>query len=79
MSKKKDIWVTQHPEGGWQWKPEGADRASRRAPTQSGAIDAARDRAKRDGVDLIIQGRNGKIRSHDSYGNDPCPPKDKEH
>ena len=30
-------------------------------------------------IEVIIQGRNGQIRSKDSYGNDPCPPRDKEH
>ena len=29
--------------------------------------------------ELLIHGRNGKIRSKDSYGNDNCPPKDTEH
>jgi hypothetical protein len=30
---------------------------------------------------LTIKGRNGRIRSKDTIkpGNDPCPPKDKEH
>jgi hypothetical protein len=26
---------------------------------------------------VVIHGRDGKIRDKDSYGHDPCPPKDK--
>ena len=28
---------------------------------------------------IVTHGRDGKIRSKDSYGNDPNPPKDTEH
>ena len=35
--------------------------------------------AKNQESELYIQDSKGKIRSKDSYGNDPCPPKDKEH
>jgi hypothetical protein len=77
--KSPNIWVTQHPEGGWQTRREDADRASGRFPTQQDAINNARTMAKRDGVEVIVQGKDGKIRSKDSYGKDPNPPKDKEH
>jgi Uncharacterized protein conserved in bacteria (DUF2188) len=46
---------------------------------QGTAIDAGKQEAKRDGVDLTIRGRDGRIRSKDSYGNDPLPPRDTEH
>lgn len=29
--------------------------------------------------ELITHNKQGQIRSKDSYGPDPCPPKDKEH
>ena len=77
--KKQNIWVTQHPEGGWQQRREKGVRASGVYGTQQDAISAAIFQAKRDGVEVIVQGRDGKIRSKDSYGNDPNPPKDKEH
>ena len=35
--------------------------------------------AKKKKTEVVIHGRNGKIRSKDSYGNDPNPPKDREH
>lgn len=47
--------------------------------TQANAIDAGRREAKRDAVDLVTHARDGKIRSKDSYGNDPLPPRDREY
>ncbi len=47
--------------------------------TQGEANEVARQIALNEKVDRITQGRDGRIVSHDSYGNDPCPPKDKEH
>lgn len=79
MSNKENIWVTQHPDGGWQKKKENHDRSSGIYPTQKDAIESAITQAKREHLEVIIQGRDGKIRSKDSYGNDPNPPKDKEH
>ena len=79
MAKKQNIWVTQHPDGGWQKKKENSNRSSGKFPTQKDAIDSAIDQAKREGVEVIIQDRHGKIRSKDGYGNDPTSPKDKEH
>ena len=76
---KKDRHVTPHPKGGWQDKKEGAKRASSRHPTQKEAADASRARARREGVEVVIHRPDGRIRDSDSYGNDPCPPKDKKH
>lgn len=79
MNEKKDYHVTPHPDGGWQVKKEGADRASSRHETQEGAIDQAREQARRDGVEVVIHRPDGTIRDKDSYGPDPNPPKDKKH
>ena len=79
MSKKKDIHVVPSADGGWATKRSGAGRASDLHETQQDAIDAGRTSAKRDGVELVIHGKNGQIRDKDSYGNDPCPPKDRKH
>jgi Uncharacterized protein conserved in bacteria (DUF2188) len=32
---------------------------------------------RRDGSEVIMHGRDGKIRESDSYGNDPFPQRDK--
>jgi hypothetical protein len=78
-NQKPAIRVNQHPEGGWQTKKEGNERASGRFDIKQDAVDAAIQQAKREGTEVVVQGRDGKIQSKDSYGQDPNPPKDKEH
>lgn len=75
---KKDVHVVPHKDG-WATKKEGASRAGTVTNTQKQAIERARDQAKREHVEVVIHGRDGKIRDSDSYGNDPNPPKDKKH
>jgi len=77
MAKKNQL-VTIHPKG-WAIKGEGNKRATKVTKTQKEAIDIAKKIAENQKSELYIQNRKGKIRSKDSYGNDPCPPKDKEH
>ena len=60
-------------------KKEGADRAGSVHDTKADAVEQAREQARRERVDVIIHGRNGKIQDSDSYGNDPFPPRDKKH
>jgi hypothetical protein len=60
-------------------RKEGNKRDSSHHDTQKAATDAAIGAAKKIGVEVIVHGRDNKIRSKDSYGNDPNPPKDKEH
>lgn len=69
-----DQHVVPHPEG-WAVKPAGGERASSVHPTQREAIDRARDIARNQGSELFIHGEDGKIRSRDSHGHDPNPPK----
>jgi hypothetical protein len=64
--------------GGWTVRREGAPRASKRFSTQDKAVSWARKSAKTDATDLVVHRRDGTIRSKDSYGADPLPPKDKE-
>ena len=78
MTKKRDIHVVKHGDG-WATRKEGADRVGTTTKTQGDAIDAARDQARRERVEVVIHGRDGKIRDSDSYGNDPNPPKDRKH
>lgn len=75
---RKDVHVVPHSDG-WAVKRPGADRASSVHDTQAGAIDAGRDLAKAAQSELFIHGRNGQIRDRDSFGPDPCPPRDKRH
>ena len=75
---KKNQHVVPHPKG-WAVKGEGNDRATSVHDTQKDAIDSARDTARRQKSEVVIHRPDGRIRDKDSYGNDPCPPKDKKH
>lgn len=70
----KNVHIVPHQEG-WAVKIEGNERATSVHRTQEEAIDAGRDRARRDEAELLIHGENGRIRDRDSYGNDNFPPK----
>lgn len=56
-------------------KPERGDRASSVHSTQQDAIDRGREMARNQGTELLIHGRDGRIRERDSHGHDPYPPK----
>lgn len=71
----KNQHVTRHPLGGWQVKSAGSTRATVRTTTQKEASNIARSIAINQKSERIIHGRDGRIRSKDSYGNDPHPPK----
>ncbi|HEU6443516.1 MAG TPA: DUF2188 domain-containing protein [Gaiellaceae bacterium] len=75
MSKKKAIWTGPHPDGGWQNKVEGGQRASSRHDTKSDAQAAGRDMARQRKAEHIIQRGDGTIQGRNSYGNDPHPPR----
>ena len=61
MAKKKDnLWVTKHPDGGWQKKKENSDRASGIFDTQKDAITSAIEQAKRKAPKLLSKGRMEK-------------------
>lgn len=73
MPKKhgSDVFVSPHPEGGWQVKLAGASKAYRRTDTQKEAVAIARPIAKKNNSELVIQrGDNGRIRAKDSHGFD---------
>jgi hypothetical protein len=64
-----------------KWAVRGANnqRATSTHSTQSDAIDAARDIAQNQQSEVVIHRPDGRIRDKDSYGNDPCPPRDTKH
>ena len=76
---KKNIHVTHRKDGTWAVIWGGAERALGIFDTQKKAIQAARPRARQKKVELVIHGMDNLIRDKDSYGEDPCPPKDKKH
>ena len=76
MSRGKNQHVVKH-ERGWAVIGERNSRATRVTRTQSEAIGIAEGIARNQGSDTKIHGRDGKIQAGNSYGNDPCPPRDK--
>lgn len=76
MARGKNQHVVKHPDG-WAVKGEGNSKATKVTRTQSEAQKVAERIARSQESDTKIHGRNGRIRAGNSYGNDPCPPKDK--
>jgi uncharacterized protein YdaT len=64
---------------GWAVKGEGSKKFTVITENQRDAITVAREIAKNNRSEIVIHGKDGKIRDKDSYGNDPNPPKDKKH
>jgi hypothetical protein len=71
--------VTPRSDGKWQHKVDGNKKATAVTNTQRDAKKSADAAAKKEGGEVVVHGEDGKIRSKDSFGNDPNPPKDKEH
>lgn len=61
--------------GGWAVRGAGAQRASGVYETQREAIGRAREISRNQGSELLIHGRDGRIRERDSHGNDSNPPR----
>ena len=82
MSKENDRMVYKRDDGLWANKRNEAERPASVHTTQKEAIDAAKGTLhNQGGGELTVKGVDGRIRSKDtiSPGNDPCPPRDKEH
>lgn len=75
MAKRNNVHIVQRGDQ-WGTLREGGERVSSLHDTQAEAIEAGRDMAREGNGELLIHGRDGQIRARDSYGNDPCPPKD---
>jgi hypothetical protein len=74
----KNVHVVKHG-GRWQVKVEGKTTPVSSHKNQELARQNAVPIAKKNEAEVVIHGRDGKIRDKDSYGNDPNPPKDKKH
>jgi hypothetical protein len=70
----KNQHVTPHPDG-WQVKGAGNSKATAVTKTQAEANEIAKEIAKNQQSEVLIHGRDGKIRDKNSYGNDNYPPK----
>ena len=82
MSKGRDRTISRRPDGTWENKRNDAEKASSLHETQRQAEQAANEMLRNHGGgELAVKGVDGRIRSKDTIppGNDPNPPKDKEH
>ncbi|AHK16588.1 DUF2188 domain-containing protein [Thalassolituus oleivorans] len=62
-------------DNGWAVRGEGNSKDTSHHRTQEEARQAARNIAQNQQSEVVIHGRDGRIRDKDSYGNDPYPPK----
>lgn len=61
---------------GWAVRSSGAERAVKVFENQQDAASFARSLAtKASGAEVFVHGRDGMVKSHDSYGRDSDPPK----
>lgn len=82
MSKPRDRTVHQRSDGQWANQRQDASKASSLHDTQAAANQAAREMLRNQGGgELTTMGRGHRIVSKDTIapGNDPCPPRDREH
>ena len=73
---KGNLHVSKQGTSNWKVTQNGERLSTHQ--TQGNAIERATQHAQQDRVDVVTHGRDGKIRSKDSYGNDPLPPRDRE-
>ena len=62
VKRQGDQWAAAH---------EGRSRPDSTHRTQERAISAGRRVAKKEQTELVVHGRDGRVRERDSYGNDP--------
>ena len=63
--------VLPHPDGGWQVKRDGRNRASKRTRTKAEAEAIGRETSQNQRTELAIHRKDGTIERRDSHGNDP--------
>ena len=72
---RRSYHVTKNSSGGWNVKGAGSKRASSTHNTQKAAQKAATKLAKgQTKGQIVIHGRDGRIRTEHTYGSDPYPP-----
>ena len=71
---KKTHHVVPNPNGGWDVKKGGSEKASNHFDKMSDAVEKGREISQNQGSEFYIHGKDGKIQSKDSHGNDPNPP-----
>lgn len=72
---KKTHHIVPNPNGGWDVKKGGAEKASNHFDKKTDAVDKGREISQNQKSEFYIHGKDGKIQSKDSHGNDPNPPR----
>jgi hypothetical protein len=75
MSRSKNQHVVPRSDG-WAVRGAGNSRDTATFKTQKEAVQAAREIARKQKAELLIHGRDGRLREKNSYGNDPMLPRD---
>ena len=74
---RKTHHIVPNPNGGWDVRKGGSERASYHADNKTDAINTGRIISQNQKTEFIIHNKNGQIAQSDSHGHDPNPPKDK--
>jgi hypothetical protein len=74
---RKTHHVVPNPDGGWDVKKGGGERAIKHFDTKQDAVDYGRDVSRNQDSEFVVHKKDGSIQNPDSHGNDPMPPKDK--
>lgn len=69
--------VVSRADGKWSVRKTGEGRASKVFDRRSEAIAFGRSVAKGKSGELIVHGRDGRVREVNTYASDPLPPRDK--
>ncbi len=75
---RKEHHVVPNKQGGWDLKKGGGSRSIKHFDNKSEAVDYGRDVSINQRSEFIIHGKDGRIQTSDSHGNDPFPPKDRD-
>lgn len=67
--------VVHNPNGGWDVKRGGAQRASGHFDIKRDAVEYGRQVSRNQETELRIHNMDGRIGQSDSHGHDPNPPK----
>jgi hypothetical protein len=71
MPKQGDVHVIRGNNGGWQVRVEGKTRAQSIHNTQAEAAAVGKEIARRNKSELLIHGRDRRIRDRSTFGHDP--------
>jgi uncharacterized protein DUF2188 len=71
MPNNGDVHVVRDNNGEWVVRIEGKPNRRSTHRTQADAAKAGRDIARRNKSELLVHGRDGKIRERSTFGHDP--------